>query len=170
MTMSNKIEEIHGMPLTQIIKSWMVKEGWNDELEIDIDTSTSRISTKMRIEDQSYRLYIDVNEQQKTIDLYLYTPFDVPPKRHDAMAIILNQVNYRNAAGRFGFNYDRTANPVQYLLRIDAEYSQPTLNQISYSLSQACTNAGRFHQLLAATAMTELDANELWGDFDTDNS
>jgi hypothetical protein len=158
------------MELTKIIKEWMNDEGWEDELALDSENLTSRVATKMRIENQSYRLYIDTNEKQKTVDFFFYTPFEVPPDRYEVMAAVLNRVNFRNAAGRFAFKTDGQANPIQYLYRLDTEGSALSKDQVSYSLSLACTTVGEVHSLLASAAMTKESANTLLATFENKDS
>src|SRR3954469_13978833 len=117
-----------GMPLTQAVQMWLDGEGWSDGLEVHADRTVSSLATCFTIEDQHYKLFVEVFESDQRLFVYLYTPYNIPRQRAELVGRILNRINLRLAFGRLAFQDDGEGRPIQFKVAIDIEGS--TLSSI----------------------------------------
>ncbi len=156
---------LKGMELTQVVKAWMDERGWKDPIEINEDLTASTVQTTMIIREQVYKIYIEVLETEQAVMIYLYSPYQVPRSRMDAMARLLNLVNFRLDLGRFATNDGPAARPVQMKVCVDVEGSALTTKQVDTLVSLGVTAFRTYGSVLAATALTLRPVVELWEAF-----
>lgn len=158
-------ENFEGMPLTAAVKTWMDCEDWTDEIEVRVGRTAATVATAMTIDDQSYRLFIEVSEPDQRLYVYFYTPYNVPRHRMDVMARILNRVNCRLALGRLACDDGPEARAIQFKVSVDVEGSALSLTQVSTMISSGVGTFSDFGGLLAGAALTKRPVEELWLEF-----
>ena len=153
------------MPLTQVLKGWMTSEGWNDDIQAGGDQCSSRVVTRVAVNDQPHKMYLEVDEENSRFSVYLYSPVNVPPARMPEMVRILNRINMGLVLGRLGCSDDQDANPVQFMVAIDVEGGTLSLTQVTTLVSAAVGTYDIYGSLIAATALTKQSVDALWAGF-----
>ena len=158
-------ENYDDMPLTKVVVQFMNSEGWEDEVTVSEDRTASSVETKISIEDQGYRLFLESNESGEVFSVLMYTPFSVPANRTDAIVRILNRINRTHLRlGRLAILDRGEAGPIQFAHSIDVEGGSLAPQQIGTVVS-LCFSLARFHQLLSAVALTKVSEDKLWEEF-----
>jgi hypothetical protein len=67
----------HNLPLTSLVSEWAKGNEIEDEIEINDDQTGSTLRTILDIKDQGCTLYLESNEEDKTIFIYLYADFAI---------------------------------------------------------------------------------------------
>lgn len=159
------ISDYEDMPLTQVVAQFFNDEKWTDDITVSDDRNSSTVETGLNIENQSYKLYLEANEEGEVFSVYVYTPFNVPPNRIVATAKILNRINFtRLRLGRLAVLENGEPNPIQFGCSIDVEGGTLAPKQIGTVIG-VCFSLGRFHQLLSAVALTKMSEDKLWEEF-----
>ena len=155
-----------GLPrLAAAVKSWMESEGWEDEVEVAEDGASSRVATSFKINDQSYKLYIQTDEQSSQIFVYMYSPYKVPPAKMPEMVRLLNNVNTSFSAGRLACFDDDDSNPVQFLWKIPVRDSDLTPEEVGEMVAAAVQVYDTYGNLLAQCIFSNKTAKQLWAEF-----
>ena len=153
------------MRLTTVLKEWLKQNEWDDEIEINDDRDFAEIATNYLIGGQKYQLYLEANELTECFDVYLYSPFDVPPARMADMTRILNRINLRLGIGRLCCIDDEEANPVQYKEGIDVDAAPFAPDHIDNMLAAGGSIFEHHSQLLTTVALTDVSADAAWSKF-----
>ncbi len=155
-----------GLPrLAAAVKSWMEGEGWEDEVEVADDGTSSRVTTGFNINDQSYKLYIETDEESSQIFVYMYSPYKVPPAKMPEMARLLNMVNCVFNAGRLACFDDEDSNPVQFLWKIPVRDSDLTPEEVGAMVYAGVQVYDIYGSLLAQCIFSNKTAKQLWDEF-----
>lgn len=163
--MAQKIEDYDDMPITKVVAEFMNSEEWEDDINVSEDRVASSVETKLNIEDQGYRIFLEANEAGEVFSVYMYSPFSVPANRIDATVRILNRINRTKLRlGRLAILDNGEASPIQFAYSIDLEGGVLAPQQISTVIG-LCFSLGHFHQLLSAVALTKLSEDKLWEEF-----
>lgn len=153
------------MPLTKAVKAWMDSEGWDDDIQVGEDRSTSRVATSFEINDQPYRMFLEANEKDERFSVYLYSPFHVPPARMPEMSRLLNRINTRLGLGRLACHDDDESNPVQFLAVCDVEGGSLSAGQVGTMIAAAVATFRPYGELLAAAVFTKQQVDALWEEY-----
>ncbi len=82
------------MHLAKLIEEFVAEQDWgNDEVERDVEAGTSRFRTNLSINNQSFRLFIESNEERELLFLYLYPPFSVIEGKSVDACLLFNYLN-----------------------------------------------------------------------------
>lgn len=112
-----------------------------------------------------HRLFIETEEPQERVFVYVYSPYNVPPRRMDVMSRILNRVNAQLILGRLACDDDEDASPVQFKCGFDVEGSTLSPIQVSTLIKMGTATFEGFGSVLVAAALTRRSADELWSEF-----
>lgn len=156
----------NGLPnLASAVQAWMTDEGWEDEIEVAEDNSSSRVTTAFSINDQSYKLFIETNEEAPQLFIYMYSPFKVPPAKMPEMARLMNMINCVFNAGRLACYDDEDSNPVQFLWKIPVLQSELTAAEVGSMVSAAVDIFDRYGGLLAQCVFANRTAKDIWAEY-----
>lgn len=150
--------------LAAAVKKWMEGEGWEDEVEISDDGTSSRVTTGFNINDQTYKLFIETDEKGSQIFVYLYTPYKVPPAKMPEMARLLNMVNSAFNAGRLACYDDEDSNSVQFLWKIPVRDSELTPEEVGAMVYAGVQVYEMYGSLLAQCVFSNQTAKQLWAE------
>jgi len=155
-------EDLEGMPLAAVVQAWMDAEEWEDDLQISEDRSTSRVATQFGVDGQAYNLFIDTSEGDNVVEVYLYSPYKVPPARMEAVSRVLNRIHTRLNFGRLCCADDEDSNSVVFTDKVYVGDSKLSEAQITNMIRAATGTFASWGSLLAAVAMTKLPVEQLW--------
>ena len=155
-------------PLASALQRWLDQEEWQDEIEILEDGASTRLSTGFKVNDVGYRLVMETDEQREQFFVYMYTPFEVPPRRMPEMARFLNMINSRFSAGRLACHDDDESNPVQFMWKIPVSDEGLSTIQISRMVGAAVQVYESWGHYIAQCNFTNRTAVELWDEFNAE--
>jgi len=158
-------KDLEGMHLSAVVQAWMDEQGWQDEIEIGDNRSSSQVAVTVEIAGQPHRLFLGCNEKTERFSVFIYSTFNVPPGRRDGMARILNRVHRWSPFGRAAFDDDADASPVQFVCTIDVAGGSLTTKQVDTMYDWGTEFFEYWGSLLAAVAMTKRPEDELWNAF-----
>jgi hypothetical protein len=144
----------------------MDEEEWGDEIEVNEDGSSARVRTGFKINDVSYRLFLETDEQGRQFFVYMYTPFEVAPKKMPEMSRLLNMINSRFTAGRVACHDDEESNPVQFMWKIPVAKDGFEKRQIGIMLSAAVQLYEQWGHFIAQCNFTNRPAKEIWEEYE----
>jgi hypothetical protein len=154
------------MPITKVLKEWMVAKEWDDEIQLSENRRSSRVSTTYNINNQSYRTFIDIDEDDQWFSVFMYSPFSVPISRISEMARALNKINYNNQkVGRIACPDEDEPGPVQFRWTTDLSNGSISKEQIDYMVETPVGFFNFFGEVLAAIALTKAPAESLMAEF-----
>ena len=92
------------MRLADLVDEYIANQGWGEEVtERNESENTSSYSTTLTVTNQSFRLFIDCDEERDFLMLYLYAPFSVIEGKSVDAALLFNFMNdsfvYQRAGG-----------------------------------------------------------------------
>ena len=111
------------MSFSEFIQEWVKSQGWEDQVEIDED-GIARLSFLLTLADQSFKVFIEGNDEKKWLELYMYPPFSVNAKKTEEMLRLFNHIHRKTYYGRLSLSDDGVIQYKQILCLADAE---PTL-------------------------------------------
>src|SRR4051812_17198291 len=65
--------------LTRVVRAFLAKQEWEDE--VSVDGFMAQVSTFLTIHEQRFKLYIEVNEQEQLLSVFIYSPIRIPVGR-----------------------------------------------------------------------------------------
>ena len=84
------------MRIADFIEEFIVAEKWdNDVLIRNEEDNTSALTTSYGIKNQKFRLFIESDEDNEMVFIYLYTPFSVVEGKSVDAALLFNYINVR---------------------------------------------------------------------------
>jgi len=142
------------MRLADVIDEFIASQGWgNDVAERDESDNTSSYSTTLSVANQSFRLFIDSDEDRDFLMLYLYATFNVMQGKSVDAALLFNFMNdnfvYR---GRITVKDDGR---VCYKDIVDVENLEPPIALIDNMLMSAIALYTNHIESIAAVALTK---------------
>ena len=153
------------MRLTSVLRDWMEKREWEDEIDINGDRDFAEVIAWYVMGGQKHPLHLEANELKECFDIYLYTPFNVPPARMADMSRLLNRINLCIGIGRLCCLDEGLTNPVQYKVGIDVEGAPFAPQHIENMLAAGGRILDHYGQLLATVALTDVSADAAWSKF-----
>jgi hypothetical protein len=154
--------DLTNMPLTAVLRDWMVANDWKDELEISEDGNKARVATIYLVNDQDHRVYLEVDEKADEFSVFVYSPFNVPGRRRAEVLDLINRIHGRTRLGRFWCSTDEEAKPLQFKITTDVEGAILSPEQIDVMIGSAVGTLKRYGSVLATVAMTDTSAAEAW--------
>lgn len=157
-----RTEQLRRHAADKDLREWCDAEESKIEIETKEDRTAARVSGPIDIDGQDHRLFIETDETNQLLSVFVYSPYKVKPARMGDMARILNRINIGLSLGRLACYDDDEDNPVQFLARIDIEGGQLGKTQIGTMISAAGGTFDDCGQLLAAVALTRQPVDLLW--------
>ncbi len=142
------------MRLADLVDEYIANQGWGEEVtERNESENTSSYSTTLTVTNQSFRLFIDCDEERDFLMLYLYAPFSVIEGKSVDAALLFNFMNdsfvYR---GRITVKDD---GGICYKDVVDVENVEPPIALIDNMLISAMNFYSRHIEAIAAVALTQ---------------
>ena len=145
--------------LPHVLQDFIDRNKWEDEIEIDDDSRSSRVSTRMTIKNQEYRLFIETDDEKAYIKVFMYTPFNIPEKKITDAKLLVNEINNWLDVGRL--SVVEADGPFQYKGVVDVENSEPHHALITNILAAASGTFTVWGEALGAVALTKKTAAEV---------
>lgn len=157
--------DLTDMPITTVLRNWMISEDWQDKIEISEDGNNATVSTVFVINDQDHRLFLETNEKSDELSVFLYSPFNIPAARRLAIVDIINRVHGRLRLGRFWCPTGEKPRELQFKVVIDVEGSSLSTEQVGIMLESAIHAFRQYGPVFARIALTSEVADSAWNDF-----
>ena len=87
------------MKLAEKVQEWLSHLQWNDEITLDEENQTSSVSFYYSIKNQSFKVWVETDEQRDVLEIYFYTPFNGLSNKLTDCAILFNHINACNKWG-----------------------------------------------------------------------
>jgi hypothetical protein len=152
------------MRLADKIQEWLDEQEWTDEQLRDDENSSSRVSTGYLIDGQSYRLFIESDENRDWIKVFLYAPIRTKENKRQEMCELLNRINLSSVCGKIYITPDGT---ICVQSAIDVEGADPSVNMISNLVSGCVGFYDNWFEELSSVALTKATAKEIFDALDT---
>lgn len=110
--------------LARIVQDALDQLDWTDEIDDDEATGQSHVATTALIDEQSCRVFIDTNEEQDAISVFLYPPFYVKAAHYPEACLLVNAINVQVRHGHLEIVPD--AGLLRVVLSADVEGASPT--------------------------------------------
>lgn len=160
-----KTEISESMRLAKTAQQFLTEREWSYELARKDNTQKHNFRTHVTINRQTYSVFIDTDEDQEVVEVYLYSPFSLDSKRVHELAVILNRINMRLVLGRFATDDDDDSNPIQWKAAIDVEGGSLSVDQLSTMVSAGCGSFRQHAELLSVVGFTKCSVDEAWDEF-----
>lgn len=141
------------MRIADFIEEFIVAEKWdNDVLIRNEEDNSSTLETSYGIKNQTFRLFIDSNEETELLFVYLFAPFSVVEGKSVDAALLFNYINVRfSYPGKLSLldNGD-----IQYVQIIDLENVVAPVALIKNMIATAINCFSYNIEQIAAVALT----------------
>ncbi len=146
------------MPITDVVSRWMREEGWDDEIKIDLSAKTSTVSTHLEIEGYTCSTYIEVDERDRFVAMFIYARFRFPAKRHVDACVLANEVNARIGHGRVVIQSDKSA---QFRIAEALQESDPSTKLLRSLIGGGVASFAPWISAFEGLALTKLTPKQL---------
>ena len=153
------------MRLADLIDEYIASQSWGNEVTERYETdNTSSYGTILSVANQSFRLFIDSDEDRDFLMLYLYAPFSVLDGKSVDAALLFNFMNdnfvYR---GRITVKDDGR---ICYKDIVDVEDVEPPIALIDNMLISGIDFYSRHIEAIAAVALTQKTYESIREEYD----
>ncbi len=156
------------MRIAKLIEEFIADQGWEETVLRDEETGTSQLETTMSINNQNFLLYIEGNEQNELLFLYLYAPFSVIDGKSVDAILLFNFINdYFTNRGRITVQDD---GGIRYVEIIDLENIEPPTAIIDNMLSSGISMFRNNIEGIAAVALTQKTYEAIRAEYDKKNA
>ncbi|ADC63219.1 type III secretion system chaperone family protein [Allochromatium vinosum] len=151
------------MRLADTIEQWQIEQDWQGELERDEAQQTATLEAGYRIKEQSFKLYLETDEENDWLAVYLYAPFNALEHKQIECALLCNSIDARRSAGSIHVLPDGR---IRYRQTIDVEGMTVSGVMISNLIQDAGDCFFAWLEEIAAVALTEATAEEVLAQLD----
>ena len=92
--------------LAKPLKEFIEEQDWKDEITEDEERGFAQLSTRIRIANQSCRLFIDTHDERDAIAVHCYLPFNALPDNVVQTCVLANAINRRHRYTRLEIDPD----------------------------------------------------------------
>ena len=151
------------MRLAGLVQEWINKLEWNETVGLDEENQTSELNVSLNINDQSFNLWVETDEQKDWIKLYLYAPFNSLSNKYEDCIQLFNRINSRR---RFGVIFLLEDGRILFRHIIDVENTEPSIEMIDNMLGQATGLFENWFDEISSVALTKKTAQEIFDELD----
>ncbi|WP_223267047.1 type III secretion system chaperone family protein [Chlorobium phaeovibrioides] len=152
------------MELVKVIEAFVKELEWNDEVELDPETGDSALGTNMEIRNQIFDLYIDGRQEQETLALHLYPPFNVIEGKSMDAVLLCNYINdHYSYQGRLTLT---DGGRIRYREVLDSEDIEPAPAILHNMLSSGVSLFKAHIEQIAAVALTRKSYESVREEYD----
>lgn len=152
------------MSLYTAIEDFVRDSDWDDEISIDPESGDASLATSVQIRTQSFRLFIEADEEEGSLALYLYPQFSVIAGKSVDAALLFNYLN-----DRFFYRGHITVmddNRIRYKDIIDTGNITPSREMIHNMLRSGASLFRQQLEQIAAVALTKKTYEAIRSDYD----
>jgi hypothetical protein len=151
------------MRLADKVQEWLDQNEWTDVIDRNEENQKSQLNTTYGINNQSFDLYIETEEQKDWLLLYLYAPFNALPDKYKDCMTLFNRINANNFSGAFCLT---TSGKIQFRQSIDIENSDPSPKTIENMLNFGSSLIDHWFDEIASVALTKKTVQEVFAELD----
>ncbi|MEI8186827.1 MAG: hypothetical protein WCG19_09025 [Chlorobiaceae bacterium] len=152
------------MRLARLIEEFIAEKEWDDEIEKDVENGMCQLSTSLSINNQSFRLYIEGDENRNFLFLYLYAPFSIIEGKYVDACMLFNFINNIYVyPGRLTAGDDGS---IRYIDIIDVENFEPSIEIIQNMLGNGVSLFNNNTEEIAAVALTQKTYEAIRGELE----
>ncbi len=155
------------MKFKSYIEDWVEAQGWEDPVEQE--DAKSRLSFNLDVSDQTFRVFIEGDDEKQWLELYMYAPFNVKTDKSDEILKLFNHIHHSTYYGRLVLLNDGRIQYKQIISLIDTEPSPMVLDRMYRTGVQVFENWLDELAALALTKQTYADLVKEW-DSQSDNN
>ena len=146
------------MRLADKVQEWLNYREWDDKINLDDENQTSKINFTLTINDQSFEVYIETDEERDFLKFYFYAPFNALSKKVIDCAILFNHINLCSFSGAITLS-DRGRIRWQHI--IDFEDTDPSVKTIENAFNAGSHTFSRWFDEISEVALTKTTAQEI---------
>jgi hypothetical protein len=132
---------------------------WDGTFDFDEEAGSSHFFARVRVAEQSCRVYVDAHEGSDTLAVYVYPPFFVKNEKLAEACVLVNAINYQARHGRLEIDPDD--GELRYANSLNAEFVEPNAPFVRGMVEFGLGFLGYWMGALADVAMTEHTAKEI---------
>ncbi|MEY3880627.1 MAG: hypothetical protein RIQ94_1423 [Pseudomonadota bacterium] len=149
------------MRLASKVQEWIDNREWEDRVEVDEENQRSRINFSYGINEQSFDLWFETDENKEQLELYLYFPFKVKKDKLNDFVLLLNFIHSRSYIGGFCVLANRR---IQYRHFVDVENAEPSIETINNMVGAGSDIITSWFEELVLVALTGKTTKEVIDD------
>jgi hypothetical protein len=151
------------MRLADKVQEWLDEMEWKETVDRNEETQTSQLNCIFTINDQGFDLYIETDEQNDFLKVFLYAPFKALANKYDDCIQLFNRINGRR---RFGAVCLQDNGRIQYRHTIDVENADLSTIMITNILNEGRSQLEQWFEEISAVALTKKTAQEIFDELD----
>jgi hypothetical protein len=152
------------MRLAEKVQEWIYSLEWEDKIEVDEGNQTSQVNFKYRINEQSFNVWVETDEQTDVVKAYIYAPFKVIPKKSQEFALLLNRINTEIWSGSF---IDINGGNICWRHIVNFADTDPSIKTIDNLFSYGVFVYQTWFEEISAVALTKTTAQDIFDELDT---
>lgn len=153
------------MRLADKLQDWLNYREWDDKLHLDEENQTSRINFTYEINEQSFEVYIESEEERDYLMFYIYAPFNVLSKKTTDCTILFNRINLMSHSGTITVS---DKGRIRWHHIIDVEETDPAPIAIDNAFRAGVSVLTKWFDEISEIALTKTTAQELFDRLDAE--
>ncbi len=149
------------MKFKSYIEEWVKEQGWEDPVE-DEDDGKSRLSFNLDVSDQTFKVFIEGDDEKQWLELYMYAPFNVKADKFNDVLQLFNHIHKSTYYGRLVLLNDGRIQYKQIISLVDTEPSVMVLEKMYRTGIQVFENWLDELAALSLTKQTFADLLKEW--------
>ena len=147
------------MKLAAKVQECIAINEWNDKILCDDENKTSSVSFIYIINKQSFKIWLETDENKDMISVYVYAPFNaLPNKRHDC-SMLFNHINNNTVWGSIACDDENGS--IRWRHSVDFEDTDPSIAAIENAFRVGGNIFNKWYDEITAVALTKTTAQEV---------
>ena len=147
------------LKLRNLVETYIKDEDISADKNFEEDDLTSSFHYKYTIRDQSYDVYIDTDDENHLLKIFMYSPYKVIKGKHIESTLLLNEINQRINFGRLSSLGESES--IQYKNVVPVVEIEPTVSFISQLAWLAGDVFHTWAEELISVTLTKKTAKEI---------
>jgi len=148
------------MRLVDAIQEWLNYREWDDQINLDEENQTSMVNFTYTINDQSFDVYIETDEERDHLKFYFYAPFNSLSKKNIDCAILFNHINLCSLSGAITLAYSNKGRILWHHI-IDFEDTDPSVKTIDNAFNAGAGTFTKWFDEISEVALTKTTGQEI---------
>lgn len=144
--------------LAKTLEEFLEKQGWKDEITEDEERGFAQLGTRIRIENQPCRLFVDTHDELDSIAAYCYLPFNTLAANVVQTCALLNTINRRQRYTRI--EVDPDDGELRVVMWADFTGLEPTGENVDVMVDLCLSVPRRWMGTIAEVALAGRTAEE----------
>lgn len=155
------------MKLADKVQDWLNKLEWEDKIVLDEENQTSSLNFTYSIKDQSFKAWVETDEERDVFKVYFYAPFNALSTKHTECAVLFNYINAISDWGSISLL--DTKGTIRWRYVIDFEDTTPSVSAINNAFMVGANLLGTWFDEITEVALTKASAQEIIDRITTDD-